>query len=76
MGQRSIVLDLARKGITAMEIYNDLVVTLGPNAKGSRSVTRFRREAIFPSPNPPTTFSEETPGSGDSNETILLALTE
>jgi hypothetical protein len=34
MDQRSIVLYLARKGLTGMEIYNDLVVTLGPDAKG------------------------------------------
>jgi hypothetical protein len=76
MDQRSIVLYLARKGLTAMEIYNDLVVTLEPDAKGSRSVTPFLHQAKFPWPNPPTAFSEENPSLDDSNEAILLALTE
>jgi hypothetical protein len=30
----------------------------------------------FPSPNPPTTFSEENPALDDSNEAIFLVLTE
>jgi hypothetical protein len=76
MDQRSIVRYLARKGLTATEIYNDLVVTLGPNAKRCSSVTRFLRQAKFPLPNPPTTFSEENPALDDSKEAILLALTE
>jgi hypothetical protein len=67
---------LARKGLSAMEISNDLVVTLGLDAMGSGSVTRFLREAKFASPNPPTPFSEENPSIDDSNEAILLALTE
>jgi hypothetical protein len=76
MDPRSIVLYLARKGLTAMEISSDLGVTLGPDAKGESSVTRFLREAKFPSPNPLTTFSGENPSLDDSNEAILLALTE
>jgi predicted transcriptional regulator len=76
MDQRSIVLSLARKGLTAMDISNDLVVTLGLDAKGHSSVTRFLREARFPSPNPPITFSEESRSLDDSNEAILLGLTE
>jgi hypothetical protein len=59
-----------------MEVDNDLVVTLGSDAKSSSSVTRFLREAKFPSPNPPTTLSEENPSLDDYNESILLALTE
>jgi hypothetical protein len=34
MDQRSIVLYLARKGLSAMEICNDLVATLGLDAMG------------------------------------------
>jgi hypothetical protein len=76
MDHRFIVLSLARKGLAAMEIYGDLVVTLGLDAKGESSVTRFLHEAKFPSPNPPITFSEENPSLHDSNKAILLALTE
>jgi hypothetical protein len=47
MDQRSIVLYLARNAVTAMEIYNDLVLTLGSDTKGHSSVTRFLREAKF-----------------------------
>jgi hypothetical protein len=59
-----------------MEIDNDLVVTLGCDAKGESSVMRFLHEAKFPSTNPPITFSEENPSLDDPNEAILLALTE
>jgi transcriptional regulator of acetoin/glycerol metabolism len=76
MDQRSIVVYLARKGLSAMEIDNDLVVTLGSDAKGSRSVTRFLREATFSSPNPPTPFSEEKPSLDNSKEALLLVLAE
>jgi transcriptional regulator of acetoin/glycerol metabolism len=76
MDQRSIVLYLARKGLTSMEIDNGLVATLGSDAKVYSSVTRFFHEAKFPWPNPPTTFSRENPSLDDSNEAILLALTE
>jgi hypothetical protein len=76
MNQRSIVLYLARNGLTAMGIYRDLVVTLGPDARSDSSVTHFFREVKFPSPNPPTTFSEDNPSLDDSNEAILLALAD
>jgi hypothetical protein len=75
MNQRSIVLYLARKFLTAMKIDNSLAVTLGNDTKNYRSVTHFLREAKFPSPNPPTTFSEENPALDDSNEAIFLVLT-
>jgi hypothetical protein len=76
MDQRSIVLYLATKGLAAMKIDNDLAVTLGSDAKGDRSVTRFLRDAKFPSLNLPIIFSEENHSLDDSNEAILLALTE
>jgi hypothetical protein len=59
-----------------MEIDNDLAVTLGSDAKGDRSLTRFLREAKFPSPNLPTAFAEQNPSLDDSNEAVLFALTE
>jgi hypothetical protein len=73
MDQRSIALYLARKGLSAMGVFNGLVVTLGSDAKGDSSVTRFLRKAKFPSPNPPTPFSAQNPSIDDSNEAILLA---
>jgi hypothetical protein len=59
-----------------MDAYNDRVVTLGCDAKGESSVTRFLREGKFPSSNPPATFSEDDPSLDDSNEAILLVLIE
>jgi hypothetical protein len=59
-----------------MEIDNDLGATLDCNAMGSSSATRFLREAKFPSPNPFVTFSKENLCLDDSNEALLLALTE
>jgi hypothetical protein len=76
MDQRSIVLYLARKGLWATEIDNDLVVTLGSNTEDSSSVTCFLHEAIFLSPNPPITFSEENLSLDDSNEAVLLTFNE
>jgi hypothetical protein len=76
MDQRLFVLYLARKSPSAMEIYNDLVVSLGFDAKDDSSVTRFLHEAEFPSPNPRAPFSENDPSLDDSNEAILLAPTE
>jgi hypothetical protein len=76
MDQRSIVLYLARKKLSALDIYTDLVQTLGPDAVSYPSVTRFLRDAKCTLPNPPATFSDEMPGSDDSDEAILLALTE
>jgi transcriptional regulator of acetoin/glycerol metabolism len=59
-----------------MEIDGNLVAMLGSLAMNDSSVAHFFREAQFPSPNPATTFSEENPCLDDSNEAILLVLTE
>jgi hypothetical protein len=76
MDQRSIVLYLASKGLSALEIDSDLVGTVGSDANGYSSATYFLREAKFPSPNLPSTFSEENLSLDDSNEAILLAPSE
>jgi hypothetical protein len=76
MDQRSIVLNLARKGLQAMKIYNDLGATPACDAMSYSPVTRFLCESKFPSPNPSTTFSEDNRSLDDPNEAILLALTE
>jgi hypothetical protein len=54
MDQGSIILYLARKSLSAIQIYEDLRATLGTDAMSDPSVTRFLREA-----NPLVTFSEE-----------------
>lgn len=74
--QRSIVLYLARKGLSAREICDNLEATLGPDAKSYSTVTRFLRETKFLSSDPLVTSSEETSLADDSNEAILLALCE
>jgi hypothetical protein len=76
MDQRSIVLYLARKGLSAREICDDLEAALGPDAKSYSTVTRFLRETKFLFSDPLVTSSEETPLSDDSNGAILLALRE
>jgi hypothetical protein len=76
MDQRSIVLDPARKGLSARGICDDLEVTLGPDAKSDGPVTRFLRETKFLSSDPLVTSSKETPLSNDSNEAIRLTLSE
>jgi hypothetical protein len=57
MDQRSIVLYLSRKRLSAVAIHDDLVATLGAEAVGYPSVTRYLREAIFASSNPPYPLS-------------------
>jgi hypothetical protein len=45
MGQRSIVLCLHLKGVSAHGIHDDLVPTLGPNAVAYSPVTGYFRES-------------------------------
>jgi hypothetical protein len=41
MNQQSIVIYLSRKGLSAVAIHDDLVATLGAEAVGYPSVTRY-----------------------------------
>jgi transposase len=45
MTQRSIVAYLSLKGMSASEIHDDIVATLGVDAVSYSSVTRYLREA-------------------------------
>jgi hypothetical protein len=58
MTQRPTAAYLSLKGMSAGEIHDDIVVTLGPDAVSCSSVTRYLREAWFPpskhNPIPPT----------------------
>jgi hypothetical protein len=80
MEQRSIVLYLARKGLSPLAIHDDLMTTLGADADADAvsysSVTCYLREAVFASCNQPTPLPEPEAQFDDCDHTILLALAE
>jgi hypothetical protein len=49
--KRSIVAHLSLKGMSAHEIHDDIVTTLGRDAVSYSSVSRYLREAGFPPSN-------------------------
>jgi hypothetical protein len=76
MEQRSIVLYLARKGLSPFAIHDDLATTLGADAESYSFVTSYLRDAVFSSSNPPTTLPESEAQFDDCDHAILLALAE
>jgi hypothetical protein len=52
MTQRPIVANLSLKGMSAREIHDDTVATLGPDAMSYSSVIRYLHEARFPRSKP------------------------
>jgi hypothetical protein len=78
MEQRSIVLYLARNGLSPLAIHRDLVTTLGADADAVSysSVTRYLRDAVFAFSNPPTALPEPKARFDDCDHAILLALAE
>jgi hypothetical protein len=52
MIQRPIVAYLSLKGMSAREIHDDIVATIGANAVSYSSITRYLREARFPPSKP------------------------
>jgi hypothetical protein len=76
MDKQLIVLYLSRKGVSAVAIHDDLVTTLGTEAVGYPSVTHYLREAIFGSSNPPDPLRPPKHQLSDSDQGILLALTD
>jgi hypothetical protein len=80
MEQRSVVLYLARKGLSPLAIHDDLVTTLGAEANADAvsysSVTRYLRAAIFASSNLPTHLPEPEAQFDDCDHAILLVLAE
>jgi hypothetical protein len=71
MDQKSIVLDLNRKGWMARVTHDDLVVPLGEEAVAYRTVTKYFGEAPT-SPDDATALPEEiSPHIDDSDEAIL-----
>jgi hypothetical protein len=56
MGQRASPLYLTRKGLSAVEIYADLVAMLGPESVSYPSVTNYFRQAKFGTSKPSIIF--------------------
>jgi hypothetical protein len=74
MTQRPIVAYLSLKGMSAREIHDDIVTTLGSDAVSYTSVTRYLREARFP-PSKPELHPADVQGDlDDSDQAILTAL--
>jgi hypothetical protein len=76
MDQRSIVLDLARKELSAIEIHHDITVTPGPGAVSYSFMARLIREAIFVSSNSLANIREAELRFDDCDQVILLAFAE
>jgi hypothetical protein len=74
MAQRPIVTYLSLKGISAREIHDDIVATLGPDAVSYSSVTRYLREPRFPSSKPESHPADAERDFDDSDQVILAAL--
>jgi hypothetical protein len=73
--QRSIVLYLARKGLSPLAVHDNLVTTLGAdaNALSYSSVTRYLRDAVFTSSNPPTPLPEPEAQFDNYDHAIMLS---
>jgi hypothetical protein len=72
--QRSIVLYLHLKGLSAHAIHDDLVATLGPKAVVYSRVTRYRREAKLSTAEVSLDPESSSPHLDDSDRAILAAL--
>jgi hypothetical protein len=67
---------ISLKGLRAVEIHNDLVVTLKGEAKSSRTVTYSLRKPSFSSPKAPRPSESPAPILNEPDEAILLALSK
>jgi hypothetical protein len=74
MTQRPIVAYLSLKGMSAREIHNDIVATIGPDAMSYSSVTRYLREARSPPSKPEPHQADVQRDLDDLNQAILAAL--
>jgi hypothetical protein len=76
MDQRSTVLYLAGKEVSAIVIHRDLVATLRSEAINHSSMTRYLREGLFVSSSSLTNIHEAEPQFDDCDRVILIALAE
>jgi hypothetical protein len=74
MTQRPIVAYLSLKGMSAREIHDDIVATLGPDAVSYSSDTRYLGEAQFPPSKPEPHPADVQRDLDDSDHAILAAL--
>jgi hypothetical protein len=74
MTQSPIVAYLSLRGISAREIQDNIVVTLGLDAVSYSSVTRYLREAQFPPSKPEPHPADVQRDLNDSDQAILAAL--
>jgi hypothetical protein len=74
MAQRPIVAYLSLKGMSASEIDDDIVATLGLDAVPYSSVTRYLREAQFPPSKPEPHPADVQRDLYGSDQAILAAL--
>jgi hypothetical protein len=74
MKQRPIVADLSLKGMSAREIHDDIVATLGPDAVSYNLFTRHLREARFPPLKPESHPADIQRDLDDSDQATLTAL--
>jgi hypothetical protein len=74
MTQHPIVLYLSLKGMSAREIHDDIVDTLGPDAVSYNLITRYPREARFPLSKPEPHPADVQRDLDNSGQTILAVL--
>jgi hypothetical protein len=74
MTQHPIVPYLSLKRMSAREIHDDIVATLGPDAASYSSVTRYLGEARFPPSKPEPHPANVQRDLDDSDQVILAAL--
>jgi hypothetical protein len=74
MAHGPIVVYLSLKWMSAREIHDDIIATLGPDAVSYSSVTRYIREARFPPSEPEPHPAGVQRDLDDSDQDILAAL--
>jgi hypothetical protein len=74
MTQRPIVAYLSLRGMSAREIHDGIVATLGPDAASYSSVTRHLHEARFAPSKPGLHPADVQRDLDDSDQAILAAL--
>jgi hypothetical protein len=76
MDRQSVMMYLGLKVLNTVEIRNDLVATLKGEAKSYSNVTYYLRKPNFASLKTPQPSESPAPILDESNEAILLALSE
>jgi hypothetical protein len=74
MTQRPIVAYLSLKEMSAHEIHDDIVATLGPDVVSYSLLTRYLRGARFPPSKPEPHLADVQRDLDDSDQTILAGL--